>query len=133
MRDVGCADGPHPEQRSRLGAMWEKHLGALITGITAVAAAAIVALVTASSSSDVVRQEGRRATVRADEAARGAARVLMGEFLVVGEELEDWIGNGFLIPFGPDFPVRIDSGELQAIAARVTPRQWNYISRALAA
>jgi hypothetical protein len=113
--------------------MWEKHGGAIITGATAIIAAALVAWFTASSTSDVVREESQRVAEVRDENAQGAARVLMGAFVVVGEELADWTTTGFLVPFGPDFPVVIRQEDLALIAARVSPQEWNAISRGLAA
>jgi hypothetical protein len=111
---------------------WKNHSGALITGGMAVIAAAMAAFFTASATKDVVREEGRQLAVRDDEAARGAARILLAEFLVVGEELADWTTTAQLKPFGPDFPVDVSPRSLELIATRVTPRQWNAISRALA-
>jgi hypothetical protein len=115
------------------GGMWEKHGGAIITGATAIIAAALVAWFTSASTRDVVREESHRVAEVRDEQAQGAARVLIGEFLVVGEELADWVSAGSLVPFGPDFPVAVRQEDLGLIAARVTPRQWNAISRGLAA
>ena len=112
--------------------MWEKpHGAAIITGVTAIIAATLAAWFTSGSTRDVVREETRRVAEIRNEDARGAARVLIGEFVVVGEELGDWVTNGFLAPFGPDFPVVIGQEDLGLIAARVTPREWNAISRGL--
>jgi hypothetical protein len=113
--------------------MWEKHGGAIITGATAIVAAALAAWFTSVSTRDVVREESQRVAELRDEKAEGAARVLIGEFLVVGEELSDWVTTGALAPFGPDFPVVIRQDDLALIAARVTPQGWNAISRGLAA
>jgi hypothetical protein len=112
--------------------MWDKHGAAIITGVTAIAAAALAAWFTSASTRDVVREENRRVAEVRNEDAQGAARVLMGEFLAVSEELGDWVSNGFLAPFGPDFPVTIRQEDLGLIAARVSPQQWNAISRGLA-
>lgn len=113
--------------------MWEKHGAAIITGATAIIAATLAAWFTSASTRDVVREESHRVAQVRDENARGAARVLIGEFLVVGEELGDWVSAGVLVRFGPDFPVAIRQEDLSLIAARVTPRRWNAISRGLAA
>jgi hypothetical protein len=113
--------------------MWEKHGGAIITGATAIIAAALAAWFTSVSTRDVVREESKRVAELRDEKAEGAARVLIGEFLVVGEELSDWVTTGTLAPFGPDFPVVIRQDDLALIAARVSPQGWNAISRGLAA
>jgi hypothetical protein len=113
--------------------MWDKHGAAIITGATAIIAATLAAWFTSASTRDVVREESRRVAEVRDERAQGAARVLIGEFLVVGEELGDWVSNGALVPFGPDFPVAVRQEDLGLIAARVTPRQWNAISRGLSA
>lgn len=113
--------------------MWEKHGAAIITGATAIIAATLAAWFTSGSTRDVVREESRRVAEVRDENAQGAARVLIGEFLVVGQELGDWVSTGALVPFGPDFPVAIRQEDLRLIAARVTPREWNAISRGLSA
>jgi hypothetical protein len=111
--------------------LMDKHGAALITGVTAIIAAGLVAGFTTQSTKDVIREESRRVAEVRNEDARGAARVLIGEFVVVGEELADWVTNGFLERFGPNFPVEIRQQDLALIAARVTPRQWNQISRGL--
>lgn len=108
-----------------------KHGAAIITGATAIIAATLAAWFTSASTRDVMREESRRVAEVRDQDAQGAARVLIGEFLVAGEELGDWVSTGALVPFGPDFPVAIGQEELGLIAARVTPRQWNAISRGL--
>lgn len=112
-------------------ALVDTHGAALITGVTAILAAGVVGWFTTQSTEDVIREESRRVAEVRDEDARGAARVLIGEFVVVGEELADWVTNGFLTRFGPDFPVEIRQEDLSLIAAHVTPRQWNQISRGL--
>ena len=112
-------------------ALLDNHAAAVITGVTAIIAAGLVAWFTTQSTTDVIREESRRVAEVRNEDARGAARVLIGEFVVVGEELADWVTNGFLERFGPDFPVEIRQQDLALIAARVTPRQWNEISRGL--
>jgi hypothetical protein len=124
--------------RSKLGtgwrqfaAMWGQHGAALITGGTAIIAAVLVASVTTQSTHDVIQEETKRVAAVRDEDARGAARVLIGEFLVAGEELADWVSNGTFERFGPDFPIDISQDDVALIAARVTPRQWNAISRGL--
>ena len=99
--------------------MWEKHAGSIITGATAIIAAGLVAWVTSESTRDVVREESQRVAQVRHEDAQGAARVLIGEFVVVGEELADWTTTGFLVPFGRDFPVVIRQEDLALIAARV--------------
>lgn len=113
--------------------MWEKHAGAIITGATAIIAATLAAWFASASTRDVVREESHRVAEVRNENARGAARVLIGEFVVVGEELSDWVTTAALVPFGPDFPVVIRQEDLGLIAARVSPRQWNAISRGLSA
>ncbi len=118
------SDG-HPE-----GA-WAKHGAAIITGATAIIAATLAAWFTSASTRDVVREESHRLAQVRDENARGAARVLIGEFLVVGEELGDWVSTAALVPFGPDFPVVVREEDLNLIAARVSPSRWNAISRGL--
>lgn len=112
---------------------WEKHGGAIITGATAIIAATLVAWFTSESTRDVVREESQRVAQVRDENARGASRILIGEFLVVGQELGDWVVEGRLVAFGPDFPVVIRQEDLALIAARVSPHQWNAISRGLSA
>ncbi len=113
--------------------MWEKHAGAIITGATAIIAATLAAWFASASTRDVVREESHRVAEVRNENAKGAARVLIGEFVVVGEELSDWVTTAALVPFGPDFPVVIRQEDLGLIAARVSPRQWNTISRGLSA
>ena len=112
---------------------WQKHGGAIITGATAIIAAALVAWFTSASTRDVVREESQRVAEVRDEDAQGAARVLIGEFVVVGQEHGDWVCQAAFVPFGPDFPVVISQYDLSLIAARVTPQEWNAISRGLAA
>jgi hypothetical protein len=134
LRDLAARRSPESSQSAptaNMRGMWEKHGTAIITGATAIIAAACASWFTSSSTRDVVREESRRVAEIRDETAQGAARILIGEFLVVGEELGDWVWTGAMVPFGPDFPIAMRQEDLALIAARVNPRQWNAISRGL--
>jgi hypothetical protein len=102
-------------------------LAALLAAAAAVAAAAF----TASATEDVVREHGRQALTLQDNDARGAARVLLSEFLVSENEMTDWVMTGFMRQFGPDFPIDMTKPDLRLIASRVKPADWIWVSAAL--
>lgn len=112
--------------------VWEKHMGAVITAVAAIGAAGVTAFFTASATRDVAREQGHEAVARQLTDARGAARVLLSEFLVAGNEISDWVVNGTWHRFGREYPITIQGDDLRLIASRVAPRQWIWVQAALA-
>lgn len=111
--------------------MWENHLGAVITGIAAVGAAAVTAVFSAWAIRDAASEGTDRASARQEADARGAARVLLSEFLIAGNEISDWAGNGTWEPFGPEYPIDIDRSDLRLIASHISPKAWIWVQAGL--
>ncbi len=110
---------------------WRPHVGAIVTGAAAVAAAALAAYFPSAATRDVVRQQSRQIAEQHARDGRGAARVLASEFLVAGNEITDWAMNGTWARFGRDFPIQIPGADLRLIASEIKPRKWIWVQAGL--
>jgi hypothetical protein len=130
---------------------WERIGQSTVPSIIAAAAAVIAAVLTVQSSGDAtlagIREQGRqqleaihltareqaaREAAETEQRARGAARVLFTELLVSGYAMTDLALSVYWdAPFGRDYPVTLPSGDLQLVAARLSPLGYRKVGVAL--
>jgi hypothetical protein len=119
-------DAPPPEPP-----WWRGHTGAIITALAVVAAAAVAGYWPASASKEAAREETERLTDQRSEDARGAARILINELLIAGNEAKDLAYDALMRPLGPNFRITIPQADLRLVASKLDTPQWTKVNHAL--
>ena len=110
---------------------WRTHTPAILTGLAAIAAAAVAGYWPAQASKDAAEEETQRLTeVRSDD-ARGAARILINELLIASHEAKDLAYDAYMRPLGPNFRISIPQGDLRLVASRLDTSEWTEVNHAL--
>jgi len=120
-----------PAEDEPSGRWWRSYFGAILTGLAAVAAAAVAGYWPASASKDATRAETQRLAAERSDDARGAARILINELLIAGHEAKDLAYDAYMRPLGSNFAIRIPQEDLRLVASELETAEWTEVNHAL--